>query len=466
MIAMEHIQRAHDFMAAIKRTCDDRRLPMPDIREVIITERRQRVFAFAIFPQAVGHKQEAYADGKFLHQISSTLSGIPVTFSNSTGFRLAALIDGPRDLLPDRLEYPGHQPGRVRLGVDAAGREVALTWEQFGHGLIVGMTGAGKSSMLRVLAAEALADGQQLIIGDLHDNTFPMLAGHPALLAPIAHTVPDYIERLKLIKAIAEARRIKYVALHARGLYPDNLDEYNAAVGVADRLPRIVAFFDEISTACDQDRGRYGELAHLAFQAATEVRKFGINIVFSGQSITGDLIGPMRDQLSTRVCFRVARREISQLAVFRKGAELLDQPGRALTTTGQWQAYYLDKSRLIEMAGQGHDSAAEPMSQQAALRPTPAIPVELDAPDRLLAEQCLDENNGRFTEEWLRSAGYSQRHARAIKARWWSNGWLVVDETVLGKPAVLAVQVREQVNSSAADLSCTEAHDKARQAHD
>ena len=154
------------------------------------------------------------------------------------------------------------------------------------------------------------------------------------------------------------------------------------------------------------------------------------------------------------------------MAVFRKGAELLDQPGRALTTTGQWQAYYLDKSRLIEMAGQGHDSAAEPMSQQAALRPTPAIPVELDAPDRLLAEQCLDENNGRFTEEWLRSAGYSQRHARAIKARWWSNGWLVVDETVLGKPAVLAVQVREQVNSSAADLSCTEAHDKARQAHD
>ena len=90
----------------------------------------------------------------------------------------------------------------------------------------------------------------------------------------------------------------------------------------------------------------------------------------------------------------------------------------------------------------------------------------LDAPDLLLAEQCLDENNGRFTEEWLRSAGYSQRHARAIKARWWSNGWLVVDETVLGKPAVLAVQVRERVNSSAADLSCTEAHDKARQAHD
>ena len=350
MIAMQHIQRAHDFMAALQTTCADRRLPMPDIREVIVTERRQRVFAFAVFPQAVGHKQEAYADDRFLHQLSSTLHGLPVAVSNHTGFRLAALLDGPRELLPKRLAYPEHLPGQVRLGLDAAGREVSLTWEQFGHGLIVGMTGAGKSSMLRVLAAEALADGHALIIGDLHDNTFPMLAGHAALLAPIAHTVVDYIERLKLIKAIADERRVKYVALHARGVYPDNLEEYNAAVEPAQRLSRVVAFFDEISTACDQDRGRYGELAHLAFQAATEVRKFGINLIFSGQSITADLIGPMRDQLSTRVCFRVARKEISRIAVFRSGAELIDQAGRALTPNGLWQAYYLDKQRLIKLA--------------------------------------------------------------------------------------------------------------------
>ena len=320
MIAMQHIQRAHDFMAAIQITCVARRLPMPDIREVIVTERRQRVFAFAVFPQAVGHKQEAYADDRFLHQLSSTLHGTPVTSSNGTGFRLAALLDGPRELLPERLNYPEHLPGQVRLGLDAAGREVTLTWEHFGHGLIVGMTGAGKSSMLRVLAAEALADGHVLIIGDLHDNTFPMLAGQPALLAPIAHTVADYIERLKLIKAIADDRRVKYMARHARGLYPDNLEEYNTAVESGQQLPRIVAFFDEISTACDQDRGRYGELAHLAFQAATEVRKFGINLIFSGQSINADLIGPMRDQITTRVCFQVARREISRTVVYRPGA--------------------------------------------------------------------------------------------------------------------------------------------------
>jgi len=464
MIATQHIQRAHDFMAALKSTCADRRLPMPDIREVLIVERRARVFAFAVFPQSVGHKQEAYADDRFLHQISSALQGVPVTYSNSTGFRLCVLLDGPRELLPGRLDYPGHLAGHVRLGLDAAGREVALTWEQFGHGLIVGMTGAGKSSMLRVLAAEALADGHQIIIGDLHDNTFPMLANHSALLDPIAHTVPDYIERLKMIKTIADERRVKYVALHARGVYPDNLDEYNAAVEPDQRLPRIVAFFDEISTACDQDRGRNGDLAHLAFQAATEVRKFGLNLVFSGQSITGDLIGPMRDQLSTRVCFRVARKEISQLAVFRKGAELLDQPGRALTPSGLWQAYYLDKQSLIESGQVEYQVETEAEPEPIANNVQVASP-ELPLGDLNLAKRCRVENDGRFTEAWLISIGFSQRAARRVKAEWINNSWLVIDESTLGKPAVLAVQVLDRLNFAYPDLPCTDTHDNARQAH-
>ena len=463
MITPQHIQRTHDFMAAIRRTCADRRLPMPDIREVILAERRARVFAFAVFPQAVGHKQEAYADDRFLHQLSSMLAGLPITYSNSTGFRLAALLDGPRELLPARLEYPGHQPGHVRLGIDAAGHEVVKTWEQFGHGLIVGMTGAGKSSMLRVLAAEALADGHQLIIGDLHDNTFPMLAHHRALIAPIAHTVPDYIERLSFIKALADERRVKYVTLHARGLYPDNLDEYNAAVEVADQLPRIVAFFDEISTACDQDRGRHGDVAHLAFQTATEVRKFGINLVFSGQSISADLIGPMRDQLSTRVCFRVARREISHLAVFRKGAELIEQPGRALTTSGQWQAYYLDKAQLIEVAGGMLPTVESPATPLVVKQVEPRGMTE----DELrLARQCLNDNHGRLTEAWLCALGYSQRSARAIRAEWFANQWLVTDDVTLGKPSVLAVPVRARLQLDDSVLSCTATHDTARQAHD
>jgi hypothetical protein len=345
-----HMTRTHDFMAAIKATCGARRLPMPDIRDVRVTERNSRVYSFAIFPQPFGYKLEAYKDSRFLDQISSSLNGLPVTYSNSTGFRLVAVIEGTRDQMPTMVNCPAHLLGQVRLGVDEANRELALGWERFGHGLIVGMTGSGKSSLLRVIVSAAIQDNLSSILCDLHDNTFPMLAGHHSILAPIAHTVPEYIERMRLIRELIEQRRAQYQALHARGIFPDTLDEYNAAVEPNHQSKRVVAFFDEFSSACDQDGGKNGELAHLAFQNVVEARKFGIMLIFSGQSISADLVGPMRDQLTTRICFRVARRDISRIAIFRSGAESLRHAGRAMTLDGVLQAYYCDKQRLIDLA--------------------------------------------------------------------------------------------------------------------
>ena len=39
------------------------------------------------------------------------------------------------------------------------------------------------------------------------------------------------------------------------------------------------------------------------------------------------MVGPMRDQITTRVCFQVARRKISRTVVYRPGAELIARPG-------------------------------------------------------------------------------------------------------------------------------------------
>ena len=374
-ITSQHFTQAHQFMAALEQTCAARRLHMPNIRDVLLTQRNGRTYAISLFPDAVEAKLEAYENPGFLHQISTALKGIPVRYSNHTGFRLIAALDGYQNQ-PERLDYPGHLAGQVRLGVDQAGREVIKPWAKVGHGLIVGMTGSGKTSTLRVIIADALADGCRLILGDLHDSTFPMLRGHPALLAPIGHSPIEYIELMQVIRGLKDQRQAQYAALHDRGVYPDDLDEYNAAVEPAQRLPRIVAVFDEFSTACDQDNGARGELAHLTFQMATEVRKFGINLIFAGQAINADLVGPMRDQITTRVCYQVARREISRTVVYRPGAELIARPGHGLTMDGRLQAYYLDKQVMIDLARRGQPvSNAAPVVDvvSTATAPTPIV---------------------------------------------------------------------------------------------
>ena len=103
MITPHHIEQTHQFMAALAATCRDRRLPLPTIREVQLAQRHGRTFSFAIFPEAVGGKLEAYQQAGFLHQLSTTLKGQPVTYSNHTGFRLVAVIQDVCEALPARL---------------------------------------------------------------------------------------------------------------------------------------------------------------------------------------------------------------------------------------------------------------------------------------------------------------------------------------------------------------------------
>ena len=414
-ITSQHVDLSHKFMAAVAQTCEARGLKMPDIRRVQIAERNARLYSIAIFPDTLTGKLEAYESAGFLHQISTALKGLPVTYSNHTGFRLIAGIDGYQVERPARLNYPGHLVGQVRLGIDQAGREVSKSWAQLGHALIVGMTGFGKTSTMRVIIADALADDCRLVLGDLHESTFPMLRGHSSLLAPIGHSILDYIDLMKLLQQVQAQRKARYAALHVRDIYPDDLDEYNAAVEPAQRLPRIVAIFDEFSTACDQDNGAKGELAHLAFQLATEVRKFGINLIFAGQAINADLVGPMRDQLVTRICFRVARRDVSRIAV-RPGAEALKEPGHALMQDGRMQAYYLDKTEMTALAKGGRQAVA-------------AVSAETGAVSFAASSANLVDEGHRATSPVgvspLRLTVDEQRMVKAARA---AGGWFKIDE--------------------------------------
>src|SRR5450759_3242007 len=93
------------FMQAVPTVCSARNLPLPDLR-YFVTVRNARVWAFAaIDVNRVPHKIEAYHAEPVLDHLSTLMQGTPITYSNSSGLRFAALIDGPA-ALPDRVELP------------------------------------------------------------------------------------------------------------------------------------------------------------------------------------------------------------------------------------------------------------------------------------------------------------------------------------------------------------------------
>lgn len=373
----------------------------PAFSDFLLTEADGLAWLFAVLDVSTLERLEAYTTPELLHQISTELRGAPVFVSNSSGLRYAVLLSR-LPTLPKRADYPGHERGALRLGLSWRG-EVRLPWGRLGHLLVAGQTGSGKSAFLRLLAAQALAEGAALLLGDLDGATFPMLADHPSLLAPLA-TTPDAMREL-VERALGEcdARAALY---QQTGGYPDNLSEYNAIATRegAPALPPVLVILDEFNAAAVADSG----LAQTAASLGWRGRKFGINLVFAAQDFTKAIVGRARDQVGAVVCFRVRSSETARAVGCAEAVRIpAGRPGLAVTDRwGLMQAYYLDKAALI----QGEVTRAA-----------------LTADETALVTAALERNGGRFTLTWLEGEGVAHRQARRLLDEWRARGWLERD---------------------------------------
>lgn len=377
----------------------------PAFSDFLLTEADGLAWLFAVLDVSTLERLEAYTTPELLHQISTELRGAPVFVSNSSGLRYAVLLSR-LPTLPKRADYPGHERGALRLGLSWRG-EVRLPWGRLGHLLIAGQTGSGKSAFLRLLAAQALAEGAALLLGDLDGATFPMLANHPALLAPLA-TTPDAMHAL-VERALGEcdARAAQYQQV---GGYPDNLSEYNALAAQegAPVLPPVLVILDEYNAAVMAAGGAAGGLAQATASLGWRGRKFGISLVFAAQDFTKAIVGRARDQVGAVVCFRVRSSETARAVGCAEAVRIpAGRPGLAVTDRwGLMQAYYLDKAALI----QGEVTRAA-----------------LTADETALVTAALERNGGRFTLAWLEGEGVAHRQARRLLDEWRARGWLERD---------------------------------------
>jgi hypothetical protein len=366
------------------------------------------VWLFGVLDVAKLDRLERYTAADVLHHVSTALNGTPVYLSNSNGLRYAFLLSQP-PRLPRKVDFPGLQRGMAQLGVGIDGQAVAVPWKDLGHLLVAGMTGSGKSVFIQLLVYQALAEGAQLLVADMDGATLPMLAGHPALLEPIAAT-PDQARAL-IRRATGECSRRATLYATTKG-YPADLDEYNAlAVGRAKPvLPRVLVVLDEFNatvTALGGGRGGFaGDVAALAMRG----RKFGLHAVLASQDFAKSSVGRVRDQMHA-ICFRVRSAELAR-SVGCAGAERIPARLSGRAVTDRWgivQAFYLDKSLLVGVSLE-----------------TPA-PV-LSELEQALVAWALRENDSYLGLADIQDrTGEGPRAARRLADEWEQRGWLAKD---------------------------------------
>jgi hypothetical protein len=379
----------------------------PLFSDWLLTEAGGCAWLFGVLDVGKVQKLEDYTRPDLLHHLSTALGGRPVFLSNSNGLRYAVLLTKP-PRLPRKVDFPGIERGRLRLGQRAGGGEVLATWADMKHILVAGMTGAGKSAFLRLLVYQALGDGARLLLADRDGATFPMLADHPALLAPIAQDPESMHAILERGMGECDARAAQFGQVDG---FPDDLEEYNALAQRqgAPVIPRLVVVLDEFNAVALATGGARGPLATAAAELGWRGRKFGVSFAFAAQDFTKAIVGRVRDQVGAVVCFKVRSAETARAVGCAEAVQIpAGRPGLALTDRwGAMQAYYLDKRELIT----------------AGSRPG-AVLSETEA---ALVEAAMGEGGGYMTLAFLEGEGMGQRDARRLLEDWRARGWLEKD---------------------------------------
>lgn len=366
---------------------------------------QQDVIFYAVLDASRIPQPEPFA--RATHQISSALGGQPVYWGNSTGFRFAVVMT-PRKRLPRQIDLPDNLPaGRAMIGLRPDGQTAGGKWGDLKHIIVVGYTGSGKSVTTRSLVYQAIRQDFRLILADLDGTTFPMLADHPNLLAPLANTTDEFVDVLRLALGELEHR----ASLYKRATnYPENIEEYNqwAEANSQEPIKRVLVALDEFNSAVTKTGGPDGKLGKLAVEIASRGRKFGMTLLLSAQDFSKEVIGAVRDEVGVIVAHKVNSENVARNVGVAAAAQISERtPGRAITNRwGQIQAYYLDKSALI--AGSASEGG-------------------LSAEDMALAERALKETDGKVSRDVLEGWGMRHQDARRLQESWKLRGWAAND---------------------------------------
>lgn len=354
------------------------------------------VWLFAVLNDRQLPKFEPYQQAA--HHLSSSLRGMPVLVGNHTGLRYAFLLS-QKPQLPKSVDFPGWKRGMMQLGVDMRGRAVEIGYGDISHTLVAGITQFGKSNLLRLMALQAREEGWKLALADPDGRTFTKFEHDGALMFPVGKTLDGCVAVIGQVQELIELRSRLYGQADNS---PDGLDEYNewASSSQSPLLQPVLVVLDEFNGTVLGTGGVRGSFAQAATQVAWRAAKFGIRLVLAGQDFGKDIVGPVREQMTTRICLRVANERVSDVVLGKAGAEKLSLPGRALTNRwGAIQTYFVPKAMM-----------------------TPTDTNGLTTDEQKVAAFVMSKYQGRMTMGALQDFGMTERTARRVRADWQGRG--------------------------------------------
>jgi len=208
----------------------------------------------------------------------------------------------------------------LALGKDVTGTPVVGDLVAMPHLLVAGATGSGKSvglnaMILSILYKATPADVRFLLI-DPKRLELSVYEGIPHLLAPVVTDTKEAAARLRWIVGKMDER---YKLLQAKQVR--NIEGYNKAVAVEERLPYWIVVVDELA---DLMMVSAGEVQTSLVRLAQIARAVGIHLLIATQRPSVDVVtGLIKANFPTRIAFQVASKVDSRTVLDGNGAEQL-----------------------------------------------------------------------------------------------------------------------------------------------
>ena len=250
------------------------------------------------------------------------------------------------DILASDDAAGASHPLEVGLGRDISGRSMMLDLSTMPHLLIVGATGAGKSSCINSIITSVLTrstpDQVRLILVDPKRVELGQYNGLPHLLTEVVANpkkaanaldwaVREMDLRYDLLAEVGVRDLAGYNAMYDRGELPTD-DEPDPDTGRSyHRLPFILVVVDELN---DLMMVAARDVENSICRIAEMARVVGIHLVIATQRPSVDVItGVIKANIPSRLAFSVSSLSDSRVILDQPGAEKLIGQGDMLLLT-------------------------------------------------------------------------------------------------------------------------------------